>query len=197
MKTNEKDRHCQLHVRKNGNSELLRKQFEKGALESGNSVQTIFLRDVKPQFCTGLPFLPEYGQMRLKDGVNALLPAVREADVLVFATPVYYYSMSGQFKDLSRQAESSLRRRNKFREVYLLASSAENDRSAMEGTVRGVQGWIDCFSDVRLAGAVYGIGAEEAGSIRRRPPSMRRIKWARASADRRKRGGKNNAGKRI
>ena len=39
--------------RKNGNSELLAKQFEKGALESGNSVQTIFLRDVKPQFCTG------------------------------------------------------------------------------------------------------------------------------------------------
>ena len=39
----------------------------------------------------------------------------------------------------------------------------------MEGTVRGVQGWIDCFSDVRLAGAVYGIGAEEAGSIRETP----------------------------
>lgn len=39
--------------RKNGNSELLAKQFEKGAQESGNSVQTIFLRDVKPQFCTG------------------------------------------------------------------------------------------------------------------------------------------------
>ena len=155
--------------RKNGNSELLAKQFEKGALESGNSVQTIFLRDVKPQFCTGCLSCLNTGKCVLKDGVNAVLPAVREADVLVFATPVYYYSMSGQLKTFLDRLNPLYGGESKFREVYLLASSAENDRSAMEGTVRGVQGWIDCFSDVRLAGAVYGIGAEEAGSIRETP----------------------------
>lgn len=155
--------------RRNGNSELLAKQFEKGAQEAGNSVQTIHLRDLKPQFCIGCLSCLNTGKCVLKDGVNAVLPAVREADVLVFATPVYYYSMSGQLKTFLDRLNPLYGGENKFREVYLLTSAAENDRSAMEGTVGGVQGWIDCFSGVRLAGVVYGIGAEKAGSVKDTP----------------------------
>lgn len=50
--------------------------------------------------------------------------------------------------------------------MYLLTAAAENDRSAMDGTVKGVQGWVDCFDGVRLAGVVYGIGADAVGSIK-------------------------------
>lgn len=56
---------------------------------------------------------------------------------------------------------------NKFKEVYLLATAAENDRSAMDGTVKGVQGWIDCFEGVELKGVVYGIGAGAIGDVRK------------------------------
>ena len=100
--------------RKNGNSELLAKQFEKGAQESGNSVQTIFLRDVKPKFCTGCLSCLNTGKCVLKDGVNALLPAVREADVLVFCNARLLLFHERTVKDISRQAESSLRRRKQI-----------------------------------------------------------------------------------
>lgn len=153
--------------RKNGNSELLAKQFEKGALESGNSVQTIFLRDVKPQFCTGCLSCLNTGKCVLKDGVNALLPAVREADVLVFATPVYYYSMSGTTDPPWKEPSAACR-----------AGSTVSATCALRA---------QCTGSAR----------KRRGASGRRPLSVRRIKWARASADRRKRGGKNNAGKRI
>ena len=149
--------------RKNGNSELLAKQFEKGALESGNSVQTIFLRDVKPQFCTGCLSCLNTGKCVLKDGVNALLPAVREADVLVFATPVYYYSMSGQLKTFLDRLNPLYGRDNAFKEVYLIATSAEDDKHAMDGAIKGLQGWIDCFDGVRFKKVIYGTGLEKTG----------------------------------
>lgn len=84
--------------RRGGNTELLAKQFAKGAEEAGNRVKTISLRELKLQFCIGCLACLDSGKCVLDDSVNSLLPEVREADVLVFATPVYYYSMSGQLK---------------------------------------------------------------------------------------------------
>jgi len=37
-----------------------------------------------------------------------------------------------------------------FRDIYLLATAAEEQESAMDGTVRGMQGWVDCFEKARL-----------------------------------------------
>ena len=51
-------------------------------------------------------------------------------------------------------------------DMVTVTAAAENDRAAMDGTVKGVQGWIDCFDGVRLAGVVYGIGADAVGSVK-------------------------------
>lgn len=152
--------------RRGGNTELLAKQFEKGAAEAGNRVRTISLRDLKLQFCIGCLSCLGSGKCVLNDSVNALLPEVRDADVLVFATPVYYYSMCGQLKTFLDRLNPLYGQENKFRQVYLLTAAAENDRAAMDGTVKGVQGWIDCFDGVRLGGVVYGIGADAVGSVK-------------------------------
>lgn len=152
--------------RRGGNTELLAKQFEKGAAEAGNRVRTISLRDLKLQFCIGCLACLGSGKCVLNDSVNALLPEVRDADVLVFATPVYYYSMCGQLKTFLDRLNPLYGQDNKFRQVYLLTAAAENDRASMDGTVKGVQGWIDCFDGVRLAGVVYGIGADAVGSVK-------------------------------
>ena len=46
-----------------------------------------------------------------------------------------------------------------------MTSAAENSKSAMNGTISGIQGWIDCFDGVKLSGVVYGIGADAVGAI--------------------------------
>ena len=85
---------------------------------------------------------------------------------MVFATPVYYYEMSGQLKTFLDRMNPLYGRDNRFREVYLLASAADTEASAMDGAAKGVQGWIDCFDGVVLKGVVRGTGAEKAGDIR-------------------------------
>ena len=56
-------------------------------------------------------------------------------------------------------------RENKFKEVYLLATSAEAEERAMDGAVKDIQGWIDCFDGVKLKGVIRGIGVNEKGEI--------------------------------
>ncbi len=152
--------------RRGGNSEILAEQFKKGAEQSGNTVSTINLREMEPKFCIGCLSCQKTGKCVLKDGINELLPIVRNADVLVFATPVYYYSVSGQLKTFLDRLNPLYGRDIKFRQVYLLTTAADTEKCAMDGAIKSVQGWIDCFDGVELFGVVYGVGAEGIGAVR-------------------------------
>ena len=84
--------------RKNGNSDMLARQFAKGAEESGHQVEIIYLRDLKINYCQGCLVCLKKGECFQKDDANSLLPKMMEADVVCFSCPVYYYSVSGQMK---------------------------------------------------------------------------------------------------
>ncbi len=152
--------------RRGGNSEILAEQFKKGAEEAGNVVRTVNLRDLDLKFCIGCLACQKSGKCVLRDSINELLPVVQNADVLVFATPVYYYCMSGQLKTFLDRLNPLYGRDNNFKEVYLLTTAADTDIGAMDGTIKGVQGWIDCFDGVKLCGVIYGVGAEAVGSVK-------------------------------
>jgi len=151
--------------KKDGNSETLAKAFAEGAKAAGNDVKFIAVRDVNLKFCTGCMFCQSHDKCVLGDGMNELYKDFENADVLVFATPVYYYSVSGQLKTFLDRLNPLYPRANKFKEVYLLATSAEADDAAMNGCVSDIQGWIDCFEGVRLAGVLRGTGVNEKGEI--------------------------------
>ncbi len=53
-----------------------------------------------------------------------------------------------------------------FRDIYLLATSGDSDPASMDGAVKGLQGWIACFEQAKLAGVVRGVGVEQVGDIR-------------------------------
>jgi len=147
--------------RKGGNSETLADAFADGAKAAGNAVTKIAVRDLNLKFCTGCMFCQSNRGCVLNDGMNALYDEIENADVLVFSTPVYYYSVSGQLKTFLDRLNPLYPRKNKFREVYLLASAAENDGSAMDGSVSDINGWIACFEGVELKGVLRGVGLEE------------------------------------
>ena len=85
----------------------------------------------------------------------------------MFATPVYYYEMSGQMKTLLDRCNPLYNSDYKFKEVYLMTSAAENEESAMDGAVKGMEGWIECFPGVKLSGVLRGTGLEDPGEAAR------------------------------
>ncbi len=152
--------------RKSGNSEILAEEFARGAREAGHEVEKIELRNRELKFCIGCLSCLKTGKCVLDDTINELLPRVRRADVLVFATPIYYYGLSGQLKTFLDRMNALYGKENSFKRVYLLASAADTEESAFDGAIKGIQGWIDCFEGVRLAGVIKGAGVESAGEIR-------------------------------
>lgn len=83
---------------------------------------------------------------------------VKEAEVLVFATPIYYYEMAGQMKTLLDRLNPLFPSDYSFRDVYMIATAAENDENAFEIAYSGLQGWVDCFPKAELKGIVTGSG---------------------------------------
>ncbi len=151
--------------RKDGNSDILAEQFARGATQAGHSVKKVNIREMNLQFCLGcFACLQREGCVQ-RDDMNGLYAAVQSSDVLVFATPVYYYAVSGQLKTFLDRLNPLYPRENNFKEVYLLATSAEGEESAMDGSVKDVQGWIDCFDGVTLKGVLRGIGVNDKGDV--------------------------------
>ena len=150
-------------LRKGSNSDYLAEQFLRGAQDAGRQVEKLSLAGKTIGFCTGCLGCQQTLQCVIPDDAVAIASKVKEADVLVFATPIYYYEMSGQMKTLLDRLNPLFPSDYRFREVYLLATAADEEESAMDGAVQGMQGWIDCFPRAQLAGVLRGTGMNDAG----------------------------------
>ena len=155
--------------RKGGNSEALAAVFAKGALEAGNQVETVYLREKQYGFCKGCLVCQKLGHCVIKDDAVEIAAKMHDADVLVFATPVYYYSVSGQLKTMLDRANPLFDSDYAFTKVYLLAAATENEEETVEGAVKTVQGWVDCFERCALADTVFAGGVTDVGEIAGHP----------------------------
>ena len=141
--------------RKGGNSETLANEFIRGAEESGNQVEKVCLYDKTISFCKGCLTCLKTRTCIIHDDAEIIAQKMKTADVLVFATPVYYYEMSGQMKTMLDRANPLYDSDYQFRDVYLLAAAAEDEDT--------------CFPKSRLAGVVFGGGVGAVGEIAGNP----------------------------
>ena len=115
--------------RKTGNTVALTAEFKKGAEEAGNVVTEFFLAGMningcKGCFCGGKN--PDSPCVQ-KDDMDKIYPVYREADVIVLATPLYYWTISGQLKTafdrLFAVAECDPNYRNPKKESVLIMAA--------------------------------------------------------------------------
>lgn len=152
-------------LRKGGNSETLADEFARGAKEVGNIVEKVCLYDKTIGFCKGCLACLKSSRCVIQDDAAEIVHKMYEADVLVFATPVYYYSISGQLKTMLDRANPLYGTGYAFTKVYLLATAAEAEIAAVEGSIKAVQGWVDCFSRCKLVDTIFAGGVGGIGEI--------------------------------
>nr|WP_297283863.1 flavodoxin family protein [uncultured Agathobaculum sp.] len=155
--------------RRNGNSNNLAEAFAKGAAQAGNQVETVYLCEKNIGVCRGCLSCQTTQRCVIQDDADAIVQKMGAADVLAFATPIYYYGMSGQMKTMLDRANPLFPSDYAFRDVYLLTAAAEDDPETPEGAVHGLQGWISCFEKASLAGNVFAGGVTDAGDIEGHP----------------------------
>ena len=81
-----------------GNTEQLVDAFAQGAETAGNQVEKILLRKTEVKGCTGCNACHRTGFCVQKDDFNSLIPKIRKANLIVFASPLYYWTISSQLK---------------------------------------------------------------------------------------------------
>ena len=151
--------------RKGGNSDILCDQFMKGAEEAGHHTEKVFLKDKKINYCTGCGTCFNTGKCSQKDDMAEVLDKMISANVIVMATPVYFYTMCAQMKTLidrtcSRYTEIS----NK--EFYFIVTAAVKNKPALQRTIEGFRGFTACLNNPKEKGIIYGTGAWEKGDVK-------------------------------
>lgn len=152
-------------LRANSNSASLAEQFAKGAKDAGHEATLISMRGKNVGFCTGCLACQKNGTCVIEDDAISITETVLNADVVVFATPIYYYEMSGQMKTLIDRMNSLYPKDYKFRDIYFMASAAEDEESVPKRAIAGLQGWIDCYEKAELKGTVFCGGVNDPGDI--------------------------------
>ncbi|AET67453.1 NADPH-dependent FMN reductase [Desulfosporosinus orientis DSM 765] len=151
--------------RKGGNSDLLCDQFIFGANEAGYQTEKIFLRDKKIGYCTGCESCYTSHNCVQKDDMAGILEKMISADVIVMATPVYFYTMNAQIKTLIDRTVPKYQEITS-KEFYFIVSAADSSEQAMERTIDGFRGFMLCLKDAKEKGVVYGVGAWRKGDIK-------------------------------
>jgi multimeric flavodoxin WrbA len=86
--------------RPTGNTAQLVNSFVRGAEESGHNVEVISLLKNEVKGCLGCNAC-RYGKPCIqKDGFNDIVPKIKEANMIVFASPLYFWTISSRIKAL-------------------------------------------------------------------------------------------------
>ena len=148
--------------RRGGNSEVLCNQFAQGATDAGNEVEIITLRDYNLNYCVACYSCSETGKCIIGDGMNEIAEKLVNADVIVFATPVYFYSMSGQLKVFIDRLVPHYEKIKA--DIYLIATQCDEDAKMIDNTFNAIRGCTrDCFENCNEKGVLYGAGLNEIG----------------------------------
>ncbi|PKL24356.1 MAG: NADPH-dependent FMN reductase [Spirochaetae bacterium HGW-Spirochaetae-3] len=149
--------------RSGGNSDTLCDRFIDGAAGAGNSIEKINIQGKSIRCCTACYACKGKGACVQEDDMAEILDRMVHADVIVLATPVYFYSMDGQMKTL---IDRTLPRYTeiKDKDLYFIVTAAA-EKESMERTVDGLRGFSDCLPGSKVKGVVYGAGAWQLGDI--------------------------------
>jgi len=164
--------------RKNGNSAMLADQVAAGARAAGAQVESFTLHEMEIHpcdacdACQGEP----YRGCVVDDDMQLLYPKVREADALVIATPIYWFTVSAQTKLFMDRCYSLVDAEGwvvRGKKIGIVLTYGDSD-PYNSGAVNAIRTFQDGFryAGAEIAGLVYG-SAGDAGEIRRNQRVMK------------------------
>ncbi len=163
--------------RKNGNSAALAEQAVQGAREAGASIEEALLDRMSIRPCNACDMCRTKGQCVIQDDMQTLYPKLQEADAIVIASPIYYFTMSAQVKlciDRWYALETPQGNALRGKQIGLLLAYGDSDLYTSGGinaihTFESIFRYIGC----EIAGMVYGT-AGAAGEMQQQTELMQK-----------------------
>lgn len=155
-----------------GNSDVLCDQFIKGASDAGHSTQKINLAKMDISPCIACYGCRNTHHCMKRDDMEPILQELIDAEVVVLATPVYFYSMNAQMK---RMIDRCLPRYQEIqnKDFYFIITAADPEHSAADETIAGLRGYLRCLPGAKEKEIIYGTGTWDKGDVYQHPAFKR------------------------
>ena len=153
-------------MRKGGNTDLLVEAFKKGAAKN-NEVEVISVADYKVNPCIGCNscFAREGNSCFQKDDMDIIYKKLAEAEMIVIASPVYFYGVSAQLKAIIDRLHTPLRNTFKVKKLGLLLVAAATLPAVFDSIEVQYKLILDFFK-LQDAGRVLVYGVKDKGDIK-------------------------------
>ena len=169
--------------RKKGNSQAILDKVLEGAAAAGAEIERIYVRDLKMSGCLECGACEKDGQCAVKDDMQNVYPILEEADVVVLASPIFFYGMTAQAKALVDRAQALWSRRmlKKPRDQwknhesgtgYLVAAGATKGQNLFEGVNLVAKYFYDAM-DMDYDGGLFYRGLEGKDDAKNNPKIMK------------------------
>ncbi|MDD4591455.1 MAG: flavodoxin family protein [Parabacteroides sp.] len=157
-------------MRRHGNTALLTSAFAKGAHESNNNITVISVADYTVIPCTGCNACRkrENNNCVIADDMQKILPVLIEADIIVIASPVYFYGLSARLKAIIDRLHQPARSAMKVKKLGLLLVAADTLPAVFDPIVLQYHLILDYFH-LKSIGEVLAYGVEAIGDIHDKP----------------------------
>lgn len=157
--------------RKQGNTSLLAEEFSCGAKDAGHEVKEVLLKEKKIGDCLGCGACQKNGGHCVqKDDMTEIYEALMYADVIVFASPVYFYtwtSLTKRMIDRTYAVEPLLKNKT----FYLLSAGAAPEESYMQTMIDSFRQYVSCFraGGNKEGGYLFACGTGAPGDVKEMP----------------------------
>lgn len=157
-------------TRSKGNTMALADAFIEGAELSHNEVEKITVAGKHIRGCIGCNMCSknENNKCILNDDMIDIYAQLADADVIVFATPIYFYGVSSRLKSIIDRLHNPIRNNFKVKKLCLLAVCADNDDSTFDPVIQMYKSCLNYFS-LEDGGIITVKNVEKDGDILNNP----------------------------
>jgi len=169
--------------RRNGNTELLIREFLRGAETSGNDTELFILSELKISPCTSCGSCQKDGHCVIDDDMQLMYNKLLEADYIVFASPIYFGGVSAQLKSFIDRCQALWSRKYILKKPlissdkgthsgYFISTAGSMDNNkAFEGAIITIKAVFHTL-DIKYKGELLFKSMENKGDILKHPTAI-------------------------
>ena len=166
--------------RKGGNTDLLLDEALKGAKSGGAEVEKVVVCDLNIAPCREYYGCLRDGRCVIKDDMEGIYPKLLEADIVILASPIFFYGLSSQAKALIDRCQALWARKYILKQVdrsgrkrkgALIAVGATRGKRLFEGPVLTAKYFFQAI-DVEAGGDLLVRGIDKKGEVKEHPTAL-------------------------
>jgi multimeric flavodoxin WrbA len=174
--------------RRGGNTEILLEEALKGAEKEGAEIERLYLKDLNITPCIECHGCDETGNCVILDDMQKVYPKLLEADVIILASPIFFYGVTAWAKALIDRSQAlwakkylvndpSMGRGGKRRKGFFISVGATKGQKVFEGAILTVKYFFDALN-TEYTGELLYRGVDGKGEILKHPKALEEAREA-------------------